>query len=87
MAVIVEEFKERRPDLTYIGATIFVERETHKRIIIGGKGEKLKRIGGEARQDIEQLLGHKVYLALWVKVRKRWRQDERDLRNLGYSIG
>ena len=85
VAVIVEEFKERRPDLTYIGATIFVERETHKGIIISGKGEKLKRIGGEARQDIEQLLGHKVYLELWVKVRKRWRQDERDLRNLGYS--
>jgi GTP-binding protein Era len=84
VAVMVEEFKERRPGLVYIGATIHVERETHKGIIIGSKGERLKQIGQRARGDIEDLLGQKVYLELWVRVRKNWREDERQLRDLGY---
>lgn len=84
VAVVVEEFKERRPDLTYISATIYVERESHKGIIIGNKGEKLKQIGQKARQHLEEMVGHQVYLELWVKVRKKWRQDERQLRELGY---
>jgi GTP-binding protein Era len=85
VAVIVEEFKERRPDLTYVAATIYVERETQKAIIIGNGGQRLKQIGSRARRDIEEMVGHAVYLDLWVKVRKRWREDERQLRELGYA--
>ncbi len=85
--VVVEEFKERRPDLTYIGANIFVEKESQKGILIGEGGRMLKRIGRAARQEIEeQLTGHKVYLELWVKVRKKWRKDEEALRRLGYAV-
>jgi GTPase len=86
VAVVIEEFSERRPDLTYIGATIYVERETHKGILIGTRGDMLKQIGRDARNSIEELLGHKVFLELWVKTRQKWRQSERDLRNLGYAI-
>ena len=86
VAVIIEEFKERRQDLTYIGATIYVERETHKGIIIGSHGDMLKQIGRDARASIEELLGHKVFLELWVKTRAKWRQSDWDLRNLGYSV-
>lgn len=86
VAVVAEEFKERRPDLTYIRAVIYVERESQKGIIIGSKGEMLKRIGTAARREIEHLLGHQVYLELWVKVRKKWRQDERQLRYFGYKM-
>lgn len=87
VAVVVEEFKERRPDLTYIGANIFVEKDSQKGILIGEGGRMLKRIGRAARQEIEeQLTGHKVYLELWVKVRKKWRRDENALRRLGYAL-
>ena len=86
VAVVVEEFTERRPDLTYIGATIFVDRDTHKGIIIGSRGDMLKQIGQGARVDVERLLGHRVYIELWVKTRKKWRQDEQELRNLGYAV-
>jgi GTPase len=85
VAVAVEEFKERRPDLTYIGATIYVERDSHKGIIIGKDGERLKEIGQRARKDIEAMLDHAVYLELWVKVREKWRQDDRQLRDFGYA--
>jgi len=86
VAVIVEQFKERSEDMTYIGATIFVERDTQKAIILGQKGSMIKRIGQDARREIEQLLGTRVYLELWVKIRKKWRQDEQELRRLGYSL-
>lgn len=87
VAVVVEEFRERRPDLTYIGANIFVERESQKAIIIGEGGQMLRRIGQAARREIEnQLTGHKVYLELWVKVRKNWRKKEEELRWLGYAL-
>ncbi len=86
VAVQVEEFKERRPDLTYVGANIFVERESQKGIVIGQGGQMLKRIGQAARREIEQLVGHKVYLELWVKVKKHWRRDEDELRRLGYAL-
>lgn len=85
VAVMVDQFKERSEDMTYIGATVFVERETQKAIILGQKGSMIKRIGQDARREIEQLLGTRVYLELWVKIRKKWRQDERELRRLGYS--
>jgi len=60
-----------------------VEREGQKRIVIGDSGARLKEIGSRARMDIETLTGHKVYLDLWIKVRKDWRQSDADLRMLG----
>jgi len=86
VAVVVEEWKQRREDLTYIGANIFVEKDSQKGIIIGEGGDMLKRIGRAAREEIEQLVGTQVYLDLWVKVRKKWRKDEEELRRLGYAL-
>ncbi len=84
-AVQILEFKERENGATYISANIFVERDTHKRIIIGRKGEQLKKIGAAARKELEQLTGGKVYLDLWVKVLPKWRRNEKALRRLGYK--
>jgi GTP-binding protein Era len=86
VAVMVDEFKERSRDLAYISATIYVEKESQKGILIGRRGSMLKRIGAEARGEIERVLGLQVYLDLWVKVRPRWRHDEGALRQFGYSI-
>ncbi len=84
-AVAVEDFKEREEkNLIVIEATIQVERESQKGILIGEKGQMLKEIGRLARQEIEALLGAKVFLKLWVKVEKNWREDPRALRRLGY---
>ena len=85
IAVAVNEFKERRDNLTYISATIYVERETQKGIVLGRDGQMLKRIGQSARRSIEELLGTRVYLDLWVKVRPKWRSKDEELRRLGYS--
>ena len=77
---------ETRPKNTvYIGATIYVERDSQKGIVIGKKGALLKEIGLKARLDIEKLLGSKVFLDLWVKVKDDWRNRERILRDLGYD--
>jgi len=86
VAVAVGEWKQRRKDLTYIGATVFVEKDSQKGIIIGQGGSMLKRIGQAAREGVERLVGHRVYLELWVKVRKQWRKDEDELRRLGYAL-
>lgn len=86
VAVIVDQFKERSEDLTYISATIFVERDTQKAIVLGQGGKMIKQIGRDARHEIEDLLGTRVYLELWVKVRKKWRRDEKELRRLGYAV-
>jgi GTP-binding protein Era len=86
VAVVVDQFKERHEELTYISANIFVERDTQKAIILGRGGEMIKRIGRDARREIEDLLGMRVYLELWVKVRKKWRKDEKELRRLGYAL-
>ena len=86
VAVAVEEFDEsRRPELVRIRAVIYVERESQKAIIIGKQGHLLKTIGVEARQEIESLLGARVFLDLWVKVWKNWRKDPRALRTLGFQ--
>jgi GTP-binding protein Era len=85
VAVQVDEFKEREHDVTYIAATIYVERAAHKRIVIGSKGSQLRRIGAAARAEIEALLDGKVFLDLWVKVQPNWRRDERALQRLGYT--
>ena len=83
-AVVVQEFKERENGMIYINANIVVERDTHKRILIGAKGQQLQQIGAQARKEIEALTESKVYLDLWVKVEPKWRRDEKALRRLGY---
>lgn len=83
VAVVVEEIAQRPNGVTYIRATIFTEKESQKAILIGQDSRMLKRIGQLAREEIEPLLGTRVYLDLWVKVRSRWRQDEAQLRRLG----
>jgi GTP-binding protein Era len=83
---VVDQFKERSEEMTYISANVFVERDTQKAIILGQGGKMIKRIGRDARQEIESLLGTRVYLELWVKVRKKWRRDEKELRRLGYAL-
>jgi len=86
VAVVVEEFREiKEKGLVAIDAIIYVERESQKGILIGKGGEALKRIGEAARQEIEHLIGSRVYLRLWVKVKKDWRKDEGALRQLGYG--
>ena len=85
VAVEVEEFKVRTNNDIYIRATIFVERESQKGIVIGAKGSLLKKIGLEARSDIEALLGDKVFLDLWVKVKPDWRNKDKALKQFGYS--
>ncbi len=81
--VEVEEFKED-PKRINIMAVIYVERDSHKGIIIGKQGEALKKVGTEARLDIEAFFSKKVFLNLYVKVQKDWRSKERDLKNFGY---
>lgn len=85
VAVVIEERTPRSPQLTYIRATIYVERESQKAIIIGQGGAMLKQIGRMSREELEQYYGHRVYLDLWVKVRARWRDQEDWLRRLGYG--
>jgi len=84
-AVVVQEFKERDNGVNYISANIIVERDAHKRILIGAKGKQLQQIGAAARKEIEALTESKIYLDLWVKVEPKWRRDEKALRRLGYS--
>ena len=84
LTVEIEQF-EVEDDLTTISSVIWVERDGQKAIVIGKGGHMLKKVGELARLDIEALLGHKVFLRLWVKVREGWSDDERALRSLGYS--
>ncbi|NLI29221.1 MAG: GTPase Era [Nitrospiraceae bacterium] len=85
VAVEVLTWKEKREGLVVIQANIYVERDSQKGIIIGENGARLKEIGTAARGDIERLLGTKVFLELWVKVKKDWRNDERALKELGFE--
>ena len=82
--VIIDKFEEEG-GLKRIAATIVVEREGHKGMVIGEKGEKLKRIGTEARMELEKLWGCKVFLELWVKVRSGWADDDARVRSFGYE--
>lgn len=84
IAVVIEEVQEKK-SLVKIRALIIVERESQKGIVIGAKGTQLKAIGSLARQDIEALLGSPVFLELWVKVKKDWRNRADSLRNYGYG--
>jgi GTPase len=84
IAVRIDQFLEREESGAYIEATVFVERESHKGIVIGQNGSMLKKIGTTARLAFEAASGRKVFLRLRVKVRKNWRDDEKVLRSFGY---
>jgi GTP-binding protein Era len=83
VAVEIDQFVEEGK-LAKIIASVLVEKESHKAIVIGKHGERLKAVGTEARRDMEKLFGKKVFLEMWVKVRNAWREDERALIELGY---
>lgn len=85
IAVDIEEMKTRSDEKVYIRATIYVERDSQKGIVIGKRGSLLKKIGALARKDIEIMLGSRVYLDLWVKVKKDWRDRSNILRELGFK--
>lgn len=86
IGVRVDEFNERSEHLAHIVATLHVERENHKGIVIGKEGEMLKKIGSTARQEIEAMSGRKIYLELKVKVNKNWRNNSEALAQLGYIL-
>ena len=81
--VVTEQFQEKETAIV-IDAVIYVERDSQKGIIIGHKGEMIKKVGTEARIDLEKFFGKKIHLSLFVKVRKDWRKNERDLKGFGY---
>ncbi len=83
--VVVESYKESK-DIIKIGTNIFVTRESQKMIILGRQGRAIKKVGVEARKDIEEFVGKQVYLELTVKVNKDWRDNERQLKRFGYGI-
>ncbi len=85
VAVQTDEYKQRPNGVTYISANVFVERDSHKHIIIGAKGAQLRQLGAAARKEIEALVEGKVFLELWVKVEPQWRRNERALKRFGYS--
>lgn len=84
IAVAIEDMRAESNGVVHISAVIFVERDSQKGIIIGKQGAMLKEVGRRARTDIENLLGSKTFLELWVKVKKDWRNQERVLRDLGF---
>lgn len=85
VAVAVEEMKMRPNNVLYISCVIYVERDSQKGILIGKGGQMLKEVGRLARLDLEAIFGNQVYLDLWVKVKKDWRDDEIALRTFGYK--
>jgi GTP-binding protein Era len=84
-AVVVESFIERENGVIAISAAIMLERATQKGIVIGHKGEMLKKIGSQARGDIERMLGTRIFLELFVKVVENWSERSSKLRELGYE--
>ncbi|NWL86857.1 MULTISPECIES: GTPase Era [unclassified Paenibacillus] len=84
IAVTIEDMRVQDNGVVYVGAVIFVERDSQKGIIIGKQGSMLKEVGKRARMDIERLLGSKIFLELWVKVKKDWRNQDRVLKDLGF---
>lgn len=85
VAVGIERWSEREDGLIEIGAVIFCEKNSHKGIVIGKQGAMLKEIGQQARIDMEKMLGTKVFLQLWVKVKEGWRNNQYQMRNFGYE--
>ncbi len=86
IAVTIEQMTERENGIMDIEASIICERDSHKGIIIGKGGAMLKKIGSAARISIEDLVGTKVNLKLWVKVRREWRDSEIYMKNYGYDV-
>ncbi|WP_083453766.1 GTPase Era [Syntrophomonas palmitatica] len=86
LAVEVEEFKQQSAGKVYLRAVIYTERDSQKGIIIGKNGQMLKSIGEQSRHEIERLLDTQVYLDLWVKVKKNWRDNESNLNQLGFRL-
>ena len=86
LTVEMERYEEL-PGITKIYAIIWIERLSQKNIVIGKEGEMLKKVGTDARFDIEKLIGQKVYLQLWVKVKKNWSDNERAMQSLGFNDG
>lgn len=84
IAIRIDQYTEREDHGAYIEATLFVERESHKPIVIGQNGSMLKKIGTAARQEIEAMSGRKVFLKIQVKLRKNWRDDDSVLKRFGY---
>ena len=84
-AVEITRFSERDDGIIDLEATIYCEKASHKGIIIGKHGAMLKKIGEDARKDIEEFMGTKVYLQTWVKVKEKWRDSNSLLRNFGYT--
>jgi GTP-binding protein Era len=84
-AVVVEQMATREDGLMEVGATVFIEKESQKGIVIGKKGSMLQKVGTAARHEMEKQLGRKVYLELWVKVKKGWTDREGLLRQMGYE--
>jgi GTP-binding protein Era len=85
VAVVVEEKIRRRPDLMYIRAHLYVERESQRGILVGEGGRMSREIGRRARADLETYFGHQVYLDLWVKAEKGWRDREDWLHRFGLT--
>lgn len=85
IAVEVLEYTERSPEMTYVSAVIYVERESHKPIVLGRQGRVIRRLGAQARAEMEELVETQVYLDLWVKVRQNWRKRPGMLRMMGYA--
>lgn len=86
VAIRLDEFQEREEGKSFLQATIFVEKESQKGIIIGEKGSMLKKIGQQARGTIEKTLDRQIYLELWVKVLPNWRKQMKSLKQLGYLV-
>ncbi|GAB4522266.1 MAG: GTPase Era [Anaerolineae bacterium] len=86
VAVAIDEYKERSEDMTYISATVYVERDSQRGIIVGKNGDMIKKIGQQARSELEKVVDTRVYLDLHVKVLKNWRSNEPLLRRLGYRL-
>jgi GTP-binding protein Era len=85
VVVVVEDMQERPNGMLYLAAVVYVERDSQKGILIGKGGRMLKEIGRLAREELEVIFGNRIYLELWVKVKKGWRDDEAALRSFGYE--
>lgn len=85
VAVVLDKIEKKPEEKVHVQASIIIERKSQKGIIIGKQGSMLKKIGSQARRDIERLLGNKVYLDLWVKVQKDWRNSDRYLQEFGFN--
>ena len=85
VGVVINKFEEKKNGVTEIDASIIVQKAAHKPIILGKNGEMIKKISTYSREDIEKLLGGRVFLTLWIKVKEDWRDDPSVLNEIGYT--